>query len=577
MTETRWIVEGKIDPRWPINTRGNVGEVFPEVITTLSYELGIIPGERAWRRACQEMGVSASSDFASDEPVIIGMYGGYCYLNLSYLRIMGVRAPGSSADAVDVSFFGEGNPPPYTPKKGDKNLGASLRILKTVLGALNTTSLPAFVDTSFAVAADFEMRRPALDAPDGELLAYLDSFAEPFEVAFGNHMVSSGLAGIVSGILAEACEAAGEPGLVTHLIGAAGDVRSAQYSNRLYELARMVRADDSLRQAFSVGVDGLAARLGELDGPAAAGFNEGFARFIADHGHRGPNDWELSSRTWDNTPELALSAIDSMRRSDHDLSPSTRLGEDQATRDAAIAKVRPHVKGLDRLNFDKAVRAIPFWSQAREATRDRAVRVIWPAKQVYRELVRRGAERGGDPNPVHVALLSPSAELPAYLNDPSAFTDTIAQRAALYDRYSACTPPFFITSQADVPTLEQLEADQGPASESAAAGDVLNGNAGSAGTAEGVVRVILDPQDATDLEPGEVLVAPLTDPSWTPLFLPAAAVVVNVGALMSHAVIVARELGIPCVVAVEDATEKLATGMTVKVDGAAGTVAVVAT
>ena len=74
--------------------------------------------------------------------------------------------------------------------------------------------------------------------------------------------------------------------------------------------------------------------------------------------------------------------------------------------------------------------------------------------------------------------------------------------------------------------------------------------------------------------PGEILVAPLTDPSWTPLFLPAAAVIVNVGALMSHAVIVARELAIPCVVSVEDATSRLETGMLVEVDGTAGTVTV---
>ena len=78
---------------------------------------------------------------------------------------------------------------------------------------------------------------------------------------------------------------------------------------------------------------------------------------------------------------------------------------------------------------------------------------------------------------------------------------------------------------------------------------MLTGNAGCAGVVRGRVRVVLDPDAADELMPGEVLVAPLTDPAWTPLFLPAAAVVVNVGALMSHAVIVSRELGIPCVVA----------------------------
>jgi pyruvate,water dikinase len=126
-----------------------------------------------------------------------------------------------------------------------------------------------------------------------------------------------------------------------------------------------------------------------------------------------------------------------------------------------------------------------------------------------------------------------------------------------------------------VPTIEELEAEQGAnGTTTASVGDVLTGNAGSSGIARGRVRVVLDPDDADDFEPGEVLVAPLTDPAWTPLFMPAAAVVVNVGALMSHAIIVSRELGIPCAVAVEHATKRLADGMLVEVDGTAGTVTV---
>ena len=87
---------------------------------------------------------------------------------------------------------------------------------------------------------------------------------------------------------------------------------------------------------------------------------------------------------------------------------------------------------------------------------------------------------------------------------------------------------------------------------------------------------MLDPADPRGLQPGDVLIAPLTDPAWTPLFLPAAAVVVNVGALMSHAIIVSRELGIPCAISVEHATERIPDGALVEVDGAAGTVTILA-
>ena len=574
---TSWIIEGRIDDRWPINTRGNVGEVFPEVLTPLSYRLGVIPAEKAWRDAYAELGVAVKGDFAGDDPVIIGLYGGYAYLNLSYLRILGVRAPGSSPEAIDVAFFGEGDPPPYEPRKGDRRLGSTLRILRSVLGALGTRALPAMVADSEARAETHRAACPPLDAPDGDLLAYLHAFPTAFGPAFHNHMHSSGLASIVAGVLADACAAAGEPGLITHLLGSAGDVKSAEYARDLYAIARTVREQPAVAAAFDAGVDGLVDRLAaQHDDPAVATFLDDFAGFTSEHGHRGPNDWELSSRNWENTPELALVAIDRMRLADHDLDPAARLADDGARREAAVAVVRPHVRGLDRRNFDKALAATGWWAQAREATRDRAIRIGAPTKQAYRELVRRAAERGGDPDPVRVALLDPVDELPAYLANPSAFTDVLAERGALFDRYTAVKPRFFITSQDEVPTIEELEAEQAARVAEAVAtpGQVLTGASGCRGVARGRARIVLDPADAVDLEPGEVLVTPITDPAWTPLFLPSAAVVVDVGALMSHAVIVSRELGIPCVVSVDGATRRIPDGALVEVDGTAGTVTV---
>ena len=103
----------------------------------------------------------------------------------------------------------------------------------------------------------------------------------------------------------------------------------------------------------------------------------------------------------------------------------------------------------------------------------------------------------------------------------------------------------------------------------------LTGTAASAGTVTGVARVVLDPVDAR-LEPGEILVAPSTDPGWTPLFLTAGGLVMEMGGANSHGAVVAREYGIPAVVGVAGATREIATGMRVTVDGAAGVVRVVA-
>ena len=106
---------------------------------------------------------------------------------------------------------------------------------------------------------------------------------------------------------------------------------------------------------------------------------------------------------------------------------------------------------------------------------------------------------------------------------------------------------------------------------SPAAEGAIKGTPASPGIARGVARVILSPAGAT-LEPGDVLVAPSTDPGWTPLFLTASALVMEMGGMMSHGAVVAREYGIPAVVGVPDATERIATGTNVTVDGSAGTV-----
>ncbi|MCB9131204.1 MAG: hypothetical protein H6647_09705 [Anaerolineales bacterium] len=101
----------------------------------------------------------------------------------------------------------------------------------------------------------------------------------------------------------------------------------------------------------------------------------------------------------------------------------------------------------------------------------------------------------------------------------------------------------------------------------------INGSPVSPGVVEGMVRVVLDPRNA-QLALGEILVCPGTDPSWTPLFLAAGGLVMEVGGLMTHGSVVAREYGIPAVVGVNEATTRLKTGQRVRVDGTRGRIVV---
>ena len=113
------------------------------------------------------------------------------------------------------------------------------------------------------------------------------------------------------------------------------------------------------------------------------------------------------------------------------------------------------------------------------------------------------------------------------------------------------------------------------AREAPAAGELkLTGLAVSAGVVTGRARVILRSDTSERIEPGEILIAPFTDPGWTPYFLPAAGLVTDMGGMLSHGSIVAREYGLPAVVNVERATLVIKTGMVVRVDGNKGEVTV---
>jgi len=103
---------------------------------------------------------------------------------------------------------------------------------------------------------------------------------------------------------------------------------------------------------------------------------------------------------------------------------------------------------------------------------------------------------------------------------------------------------------------------------------VISGSPVSPGVVEGIVHVVFDPHDA-QLAPGEILVCPGTDPAWTPLFLAAGGLVMEVGGLMTHGSVVAREYGIPAVVGVHEATKRLKSGQRIRVDGSSGEIVLV--
>jgi len=208
---------------------------------------------------------------------------------------------------------------------------------------------------------------------------------------------------------------------------------------------------------------------------------------------------------------------------------------------------------------------------ARERAKASSVLMLNEARTALHEIGHRMVEAGVFERTDDFGMVR-FDEFAAFLDDPPSWTAEISRRREWYDLLADLEPPFITVGAPPPPsTWRRRTTEDLP---SMTVGEVITGIPACPGTATGRARIIRDPSDAGALEPGDVLVAPATDPAWTPLFVSAAAVVVDVGAPLSHAAIVSRELGIPCIVSATHASRRIPEGATIGVDAITGTVTV---
>jgi pyruvate,water dikinase len=360
---------------------------------------------------------------------------------------------------------------------------------------------------------------------------------------FEHHLDMTAGTSIGPGALGAITSALGDPTMLLTLITSIGDVDSAAPSRAMWELSRL-SAD-------------------------SAEYRAKFAAFIDEFGSRGPNEWDIRSDTWETKPELVTVLVNAMRGADDAESPMLRNERNVVLREAAEARVREMLAAQPELvaQFDMALRSAHLYLAGRERAKTNIIKVLHEVRMAAFALAAR---TGYSSSQVCMLLAD---ELDAFVAQPEEFRARLAQRERQYMELFELEPPFIVNGV--VPPLSEWARKGQSQATIVTAGEVLEGMPGAPGTYTGKARIILDPADPFALEPGEVLIAPFTDPAWTPLFVPAGAVVVNVGAVVSHAIIVSRELGMPCVVSVTDATDRIPDGAIVTVDGATGTVTVV--
>lgn len=544
------VTDTALSARFSLYTRANVGEVFPAPVAPNTRSLLLWESELGWRDAYVRMGAFDADEFPPDEFCILGVAGGYCYLNASVMRLFGERAPGLGWRTIDEQFFGaQPGIPDYVEQEGDVRPDLSARLQDTFGWVFGVTDVDQLDRLSEHRRATIELRarRPDFtEMSDDEVWEYALARYPFHRELFQEHLFVTTLTAVPVGVIQGVATAVGRPDLIMPLLGGVGQVDSAEPSYAMWMLSRLE--------------------------PTGEQFREGFEEFLVEFGSRGPNEWEGRSPTWETHPNIALAAIDRMREAPDGADPCVHQRHRATERARAAATLLDIVEG-DPETHDQltaAIAASGAWLPARERTKTNNIRLIQEIRVPMRELGRRFVERGvfDEVEDFGFVLFDEMDDLLG--PSPGVLTERIRERRAAHRELAARVPTFVFDGAPPDPSTWPRRGEE--TVDRLAGGESIQGFPGCPGVSEGRARVILDSGDPMALQPGDVLVAPSTDPSWTPLFVPAAGVVVDVGAALSHAIIVSRELGIPCVVSATDATRRIPDGALVRVDGNSGMV-----
>lgn len=303
--------------------------------------------------------------------------------------------------------------------------------------------------------------------------------------------------------------------------------------------------------------------------PGGNSFKQAFERFIATYGMRCPGEIDLTHPRWRENPTQLLSALFSHMRSVKPGEHRQRFAEGEREANEAARRILDQVKG----NYFKAklakrlIAVFRYMGGLREHHKYFLITVMDECKRAILAEADKLVQQGvlAQAEDVYFLTLEELIQiLQGDFRDNAA--DLVIKRKEQYQWHQNLKPPRVMTSEGEIVIV--------PPSRDNAPEGTLIGSPVSAGIAEGIARVILKPENAF-LSPGEILVAPQTDPGWTPLFQSAQAIVTEIGGLMTHGAVVAREYGIPAVVGVDDATTLIQDGEKIRVDGDQGFVEII--
>ncbi len=343
------------------------------------------------------------------------------------------------------------------------------------------------------------------------------------------------------------------------------ETKTGQINKELFELAQLVWQDGALWEKVSGTNSRELIQRGVLAGFPE--FHARFERFLRDHGHR-EVDFDAYTPTWSEAPWIVLDNLRLILQTPMDCAPTEKERELKIRAQQAEVMLFAKLPADVHFFFHELLRLARAYTSLDDLEHYQTTRLTPVLRRGLRALGERLVQRGALAEPMDVFFAhQEQVECALTTDSPEAwkeFAAQVRQQKAAYLADKARRPEW---------NLGQSEPAAGAA---AGSREVLTGLAGSPGVAEGPVFLVLTPDDFARFPKGAVLVARTTNPTWTPLFYSAVAVVTESGGPLSHGAVTAREMRIPAVMSVKESLTRLQNGQRVRVDGAAGRVELLA-
>ena len=519
------------DTAW---SRVNAAEAFQGVLTPLNYTVLAMPVEVGSREAMQDMGLFSAREVDFPDEVdkrLAGIFYGRWATNKHLTATIGERTPGTSATAFQQDLFGEAggvpvpDPLPHAARYATIVGKLPVAIARTPrrLARLRkeTDAWWRKTVTSDATVLSIEAAITLLDEARARLQANMRA-----------HILGSMLAQATYERLTAVCAAAGLSGHENSLTTGYGGMEESKALTDLWLVAQgQLRVEE----------------------------------FIDRHGYHGPSEGEISSIVWREDLRPVTSLIERFKTLDPTSAPDIRAKRQGLEARAAEKRLLAELNIVQRPAARALLRLTGRYMLLREVGKAAYLQTIDGARFATRAIGARLEEADAIDERDDVFQLTYD-ELRTW-RDVDA-RSLIAARKPRWHAYHDLEVPENWVGQLHLdPPVGSPVADSDDESRS------IEGTGVSPGTVEGRAVVVLDPFDSGDVvEPGDIVVCPWTDPSWAPTMMVSAGLVIETGGPLSHGAIIARELGVPCVVAVNDATKRLRTGDTVRIDGATGTI-----